>query len=122
MTSVGQYQLAGDFETYQKGLTAFRNARDWAKQMRDEFIMAANERSSNLPDRVTPVLSVTGGEEGAALEKPETSNPAQSRAASLTATTSITPQEENRGSRRSASKSDDSGSAKRVRSGWWVQD
>jgi len=38
MTKVGGYYLTGDRDTYQQGITAYRNCRDWLKQQRDEFI------------------------------------------------------------------------------------
>lgn len=44
MTQVGQWALRGDPETYQRGLNAYRNGRDLAKEYRDNFIRQANER------------------------------------------------------------------------------
>jgi hypothetical protein len=51
MTQLKGWSMTGDAETFRKGATAYRNARDWAKEMRDDFIMAANER---LPDAQSP--------------------------------------------------------------------
>lgn len=39
--------LTGNLKTFREGATAYRNARDWTKEKRDEFIEAANER---MPD------------------------------------------------------------------------
>ena len=44
MTQIGHYSLIGSPESYQQGLSAYRNSRDLAKEYRDEFIRQANER------------------------------------------------------------------------------
>ncbi|KAI9035600.1 uncharacterized protein KD926_003204 [Aspergillus affinis] len=44
MTQVGYYSLIGSPESYQQGVSAYRNSRDLAKEYRDEFIRQANER------------------------------------------------------------------------------
>ncbi|KKK16555.1 hypothetical protein AOCH_004572, partial [Aspergillus ochraceoroseus] len=44
MTQLGQWALSGDPETFQQGITAYRNARDLAQEQRNEFIKQANER------------------------------------------------------------------------------
>ncbi|KAH8425289.1 uncharacterized protein LDX57_003048 [Aspergillus melleus] len=44
MTQVGHYSLIGSPESYQQGLTAYRNSRELAKKYRDEFVRRANER------------------------------------------------------------------------------
>lgn len=44
MTQVGHYSLIGSPESYQQGVSAYRNSRDLAKEYRDEFIRQANER------------------------------------------------------------------------------
>ncbi len=33
--------MTGNHDKFQQGVTAFRNARDWAKEQRDTFIKAA---------------------------------------------------------------------------------
>lgn len=35
--------MTGSVETFRRGATAYRNARDWAKEQRDEAIRRANE-------------------------------------------------------------------------------
>lgn len=45
-TQVGQWALHGDPETYQRGLGAYRNGRDLAKELRDGLIRQANERNA----------------------------------------------------------------------------
>ncbi|PWY90276.1 hypothetical protein BO94DRAFT_21723 [Aspergillus sclerotioniger CBS 115572] len=44
MTQVHSFYLADGLESYRQGVTAFRNARDWAKEQRDNFFKAANQR------------------------------------------------------------------------------
>ncbi len=43
MFQIGGWSIVGDLETCRQGLTVFRNARDWAQEQRDAFILAANE-------------------------------------------------------------------------------
>jgi hypothetical protein len=44
MTQLGSYSLTHDAEVFQQGVSALRNARDWAKEQRDRFIAVANSR------------------------------------------------------------------------------
>ena len=44
MTQINTWGMTGNPETFRQGATAYRNARDWAKERRDEFIEAANGR------------------------------------------------------------------------------
>ncbi|KAF3480819.1 uncharacterized protein GIQ15_06166 [Arthroderma uncinatum] len=44
MTQLKGWSMTSDPETFRKGASAYRNARDWAKEQRDNFIKAANER------------------------------------------------------------------------------
>lgn len=44
MTQLGGWSLTGNLESLREGVAAYRNARDWAKEKRTEFIAAANER------------------------------------------------------------------------------
>jgi hypothetical protein len=37
MTRLNGYSMTGDHKTFLKGASAYRNARDWAKEQRDEF-------------------------------------------------------------------------------------
>ena len=48
MTQINTWAMTGNVEAFRQGATAFRNARDWAKEKRDEFIDAANVRRANL--------------------------------------------------------------------------
>ncbi|EGE82335.2 hypothetical protein BDDG_05279 [Blastomyces dermatitidis ATCC 18188] len=43
MTQLKGWSMTSDPETFRHGASAYRNARDWAKKKRDEFIRAANE-------------------------------------------------------------------------------
>ncbi len=44
MTQVSGWALTGNIKSFREGVTAFRNARDWAQEQRDAFISAANKR------------------------------------------------------------------------------
>ncbi|KAL9117935.1 MAG: hypothetical protein Q9187_005522 [Circinaria calcarea] len=44
MNQLGAFAMTNNPETFRQGATAYRNARDWAKERRDEFIEAANTR------------------------------------------------------------------------------
>ncbi|KAL6810755.1 hypothetical protein GGI42DRAFT_314890 [Trichoderma sp. SZMC 28013] len=46
MTQVGAWAMTGDIDDFRRGATAFRNARDLAKQHRDRFIQSANAGAS----------------------------------------------------------------------------
>jgi hypothetical protein len=43
-TQLGGWSLTGSLASLRKGVAAYRNARDWAKEKRTEFIAAANAR------------------------------------------------------------------------------
>ncbi|KAI1942731.1 hypothetical protein LOZ66_001137 [Ophidiomyces ophidiicola] len=47
MSQLNGWAMTGDAETFRQGASAYRNARDWAKEMRDKFITAANEHLSD---------------------------------------------------------------------------
>lgn len=44
-TMLAEWLLTGDFDQFRQGITAFRNAREWAEEQRDELIAAANRRA-----------------------------------------------------------------------------
>ncbi|QSS48831.1 hypothetical protein I7I53_08962 [Histoplasma capsulatum var. duboisii H88] len=46
MTQLKGWSMTSDLETFRQGASAYRNARDWAKEKRDEFIGMANKRLS----------------------------------------------------------------------------
>ncbi|KAI0203077.1 hypothetical protein F4808DRAFT_449390 [Astrocystis sublimbata] len=46
MMQVKAYALTSDIDAFRIGVSAYRNARDWAKQKRDEAIQRANETVS----------------------------------------------------------------------------
>ena len=48
MTQLRSFALTDTIDTFRQGATAFRNGRDLAKEWRDEFIIAANERVGSL--------------------------------------------------------------------------
>ncbi|KAG5295321.1 hypothetical protein I7I48_12169 [Histoplasma ohiense] len=43
MTQLKGWSMTSDPGTFRHGASAYRNARDWAKEKRDEFIRDANE-------------------------------------------------------------------------------
>ncbi|MCJ1424273.1 hypothetical protein MMC29_002160 [Sticta canariensis] len=47
MTQCSTWSMCGDVETFRQGATAFRNARDWASEQRNEAIRLANERTEH---------------------------------------------------------------------------
>jgi hypothetical protein len=49
MNQLNGWTVTGNSEAFRQGATAYRNARDWAKEKRDEFIETANGRVTNLP-------------------------------------------------------------------------
>ncbi|EEP77858.1 predicted protein [Uncinocarpus reesii 1704] len=66
MTQLRTFACTDSSEAFRQGASAYRNARDWAKGKRDEFIRAANERFHNANSQsmstpqhqtsVTPIL------------------------------------------------------------------
>ncbi|EQL29449.1 hypothetical protein BDFG_07884 [Blastomyces dermatitidis ATCC 26199] len=42
MTQLNSWSMTGNLGTFQQGATWYRNARDWAKERRDEFVETAN--------------------------------------------------------------------------------
>lgn len=46
MTLVDAWAMTGNIDDFRRGATAFRNARDLAKQHRDNFVQSANARAS----------------------------------------------------------------------------
>ncbi|KMP10245.1 hypothetical protein CIRG_09926 [Coccidioides immitis RMSCC 2394] len=72
MTQLKGWSMTSDLETFRLGASAYRNARDWAKEKRDQFIQVANERlfqersqdssSQHQPvSDLTPVLDDSDG-------------------------------------------------------------
>lgn len=51
MTQLRSFSLTDMYDTFRQGVSAYRNARDWAKEKRDEFIRLANERHSEAESR-----------------------------------------------------------------------
>ncbi|EGE00672.1 hypothetical protein TESG_07969 [Trichophyton tonsurans CBS 112818] len=44
MTQLNAWSMVGNADGFRQGASAYRNARDWAKEQRDGFIKATNER------------------------------------------------------------------------------
>ena len=47
MTQLNSFAVTGNPDTFRQGAGALRNARDWAKEKREEFIAAANGEAPN---------------------------------------------------------------------------
>ena len=47
MTQLNTWGMTGNADTFRQGATAYRNARDWTKEQRDEAIKRANERAND---------------------------------------------------------------------------
>ena len=47
MIQLDGWALTGSISHFREGISAFRNARDWTHEQRDELIAAANERLTN---------------------------------------------------------------------------
>lgn len=55
MTEVASYRMVSDDDVFQKGVTAFRNARDWAQEQRNQLIQAANSKADTVrPSELMP--------------------------------------------------------------------
>jgi len=48
-TQLGGWALTGFIEQFREGTSAFKNARDWAKEQRDGLVVAANGRVIGIP-------------------------------------------------------------------------
>lgn len=47
MSHLNSWSMTGNAESFRQGATAFRNARDWSKEQRDDAIKRANKRANN---------------------------------------------------------------------------
>lgn len=56
MTQINAWCMTGNAETFRQGATAFRNARDWTKEQRDEAIKYVNDKTNHTPS-ATPTGS-----------------------------------------------------------------
>jgi len=75
MTQLRSFAMTDTADTFRQGATAFRNARDWKMERRDEAIKYANNKANDLPS-TTPT--------GSALESSFTTE-----VSTLVATTSL---------------------------------
>ncbi|EFE31223.1 uncharacterized protein ARB_01842 [Trichophyton benhamiae CBS 112371] len=57
MTSLCSYSMVNDRDDFIRGASAYRNLRDWAKEKRDVFIAAANQKYEELQDQAAPIES-----------------------------------------------------------------
>ncbi|WEW61538.1 hypothetical protein PRK78_007028 [Emydomyces testavorans] len=69
MTQINTWGMTGNIESFRQGATAYRNARDWAKGKRSQFIEAANRRLAETDTS----QSVTATTSAAALNNSEAS-------------------------------------------------
>ncbi|KAF2182612.1 hypothetical protein K469DRAFT_585737 [Zopfia rhizophila CBS 207.26] len=59
MTQINTWGMTGNADTFRQGARAYRNARDWAKELRDGAISQANERANHVQARV-PAVDASG--------------------------------------------------------------
>ena len=57
MTQINTWGMTGNPATFRKGASAFRNARDWAKDKRDNAIECANARAGESEEVQIPPSS-----------------------------------------------------------------
>ena len=57
MTQLGGWALTGSSGQFREGARAFRNARDWAKEQRNELIATANSRVTSIPKETSTLES-----------------------------------------------------------------
>ncbi|KAK5020591.1 hypothetical protein LTR60_000378 [Cryomyces antarcticus] len=57
MTQLNTWGVTGNLETFRQGASAFRNARDWAKEQRDNTITRANAKANNSPGGLSGIKS-----------------------------------------------------------------
>ena len=79
MTQLRSFAMTDTAETFRQGATAYRNARDWAKEQRDEMIKRANDRANDSQTGAPAVDSsfgpVSSFASEASLEEPYTIEP-----------------------------------------------
>lgn len=63
-TQIKTWGLTGDADTFRQGASAFRNARDWAKEQRDNAIQQANERAKRVASFTASGLGLDLADEG----------------------------------------------------------
>jgi len=78
-TQLRSFAMTDTAETFRHGATAYRNARDWAKEQRDEVIKRANNRANDSQTGAPAVDSsfgtVSSFASEASLEEPYTIEP-----------------------------------------------
>lgn len=78
-TKIEGYDLTGSRENFLQGSRSFRNARDWAKERRNELITIANGKLKGMP-RETSTLKSTGH----SMQSQSTNGPAASESETST--------------------------------------
>ncbi|EGD93151.1 hypothetical protein TESG_00705 [Trichophyton tonsurans CBS 112818] len=73
MTQLKGWSITSDSKTFRKGATAYRNARDWAKEQRDECIKSANERHTQASSKLVSSECEPTSEPTVVLEDSDTS-------------------------------------------------
>lgn len=71
MNQLRGWLLTDNLESFRQGVTAYRNARDWAKEKRDEFIKAANRRATDHHTASASVERCRGSEPSTTTTKIE---------------------------------------------------
>ena len=69
-TQLNTWGMTGNRETFRQGATAYRNARDWVNEQRDEVIKRANDRANDSQTGAPAVDSSFGPVSSFASEDP----------------------------------------------------
>lgn len=81
MTLLDSFSMIGSLRAFRQGLTAYRNARDWTKERRDELIEAANklvegahsQNSSSAQNQTPELVSNMGNSTSIGSTRPASS-------------------------------------------------
>lgn len=68
MHQLNTWGMTGNIETFRQGATHYQNARDWAKEQRDEAIRRANKRADKCQARTLAINASFGQASNVASE------------------------------------------------------
>ncbi|KAF2803001.1 uncharacterized protein BDZ99DRAFT_178900 [Mytilinidion resinicola] len=69
MNQINTWGMTGNVDTFRQGATAYRNARDWAKEQRDEAIRQANERANRVAAEAPALAGDAAGDASGSLNE-----------------------------------------------------
>lgn len=73
MTPLRSFAMTDNPDTFRSGASAYRNARDWTKEQRDEFIKSANERHAQARSELLSTSEREATSEPTIIEDSDTS-------------------------------------------------